>query len=266
MKPDAALFRPDSITWRVHSNPAGLLGGGRALLIEALHPTTMAVFDQNTDYRNDPWGRLWRTADWFATVTFADAAAAETAGSQLRAVHARIRGVDPLTGVSHRADETELLAWVHATAIHSFLTAYRRYGGRLSDAEADQYVSETVRIAELVGLQASEVPATLGELRDYLRGMQDALAVTPAARRGMEMILLFPPVPLAARPLWPVVSAALVALLPRRVRALYGLPWHPVADPPVRVVGYALSRVIGLVLPRISQLNPALDLSAGRAA
>ncbi|MHB8668967.1 MAG: oxygenase MpaB family protein [Acidimicrobiales bacterium] len=265
MSGDPGLFGSDSVTWRIHANPAGLLGGGRALLVQALHPTTMAVFDQNTAYEADPWGRLWRTADWFSTVTFGDTASAEMAGAQLRAVHGRLQGIDPLTGANHRADEVDLLLWVHATAIHSFLTAYRRYGGRLSDPEADRYVAETVRIAELVGLAASDVPANLGDLRDYLKGMHGRLAVTPAARKGMEMVLMFPPVPLAARPLWPVVSAAVISLLPRRVRALYGLPWHPMADPPVRVVGFSLSRLFGLVLPRITQLSPPLD-HARRAA
>lgn len=256
------LFEPDSPVWTVHSHPSSMLGGGRALLIEALHPVTMGVFDQNTDYELDPWGRLWRTAAWFAEVTFGDTATAQAAGQRLRAIHRRIRGVDPLTGVEHRADEPELLAWVHATAIHSFLTAYRRYGGRLSDIDADRYIAECVRIAELVGLEASSVPASLGDLRDYLHTMQPRLAVTSAARKGMETMLFFPPVPYALRPVWPTVSAAIIALLPRHVRALYGLPWHPFADPPTRLVGYGLSRIIGTVLPRAPWANSLVPQAA----
>lgn len=245
---DPGLFGPDSVTWRIHGNPSSLLGGGRALLVEALHPATMMVFAQNSDYENDPWDRLWRTADWFAKVTFGDTPTAEAAGAALRAVHARIVGVDPFSGEERRADDPDLLLWVHATAVHSFLTAYRRYGGRLVDADADRYVHEMVRIAELVGLSADDVPATTGGLRDYIRGV-DGLAVTAPARRGMEMILLFPPIPRPLRPMWAPLSAALVALLPRRARSLYGLPWHPGLDPPLRVVMYALTRTARVLLP-----------------
>src|SRR5689334_5975007 len=32
------LFQPDSVTWRVNQEPALLLGGGRALLMQLAHP------------------------------------------------------------------------------------------------------------------------------------------------------------------------------------------------------------------------------------
>jgi uncharacterized protein (DUF2236 family) len=258
---DVGLFGPDSVTWRIHSDPSTLLGGGRALLVEALHPTTMAVFDQNTDYEHDPWGRLWRTSEWFATVTFADTATAEAAGAGLRSVHQRLSGVDPLTGRLHRADEPELLQWVHATAVHSFLTAYRRYGGRLSDADADRYVAEMVRIAELVGLPPSAVPANLADLRAYLESVQ-GLAVTPAARRGMMLMLLSPPIPKPLWPTWAIVYAALVAILPGRVRTLYGLPWLPPGEPPLRATVYALTRLAKVVIPRPAVMRAALNRAA----
>ncbi|NDD60053.1 MAG: DUF2236 domain-containing protein, partial [Actinobacteria bacterium] len=35
-------FSPDSITWRVHSDPSMVVGGIRALLEQALHPEAMS--------------------------------------------------------------------------------------------------------------------------------------------------------------------------------------------------------------------------------
>jgi len=37
------FFGPDSVTWRVHSDPAFSVGGIRALLLQALHPVAMTA-------------------------------------------------------------------------------------------------------------------------------------------------------------------------------------------------------------------------------
>jgi hypothetical protein len=40
--PDAGLFGPESITWRIHADPSMLLGGFRALMLQPVHPLVMA--------------------------------------------------------------------------------------------------------------------------------------------------------------------------------------------------------------------------------
>ena len=92
-------------------------------------------------------------------------------------------------------------------------------------------------------------PTTMGELREYLRGVQ-GLRVTPAAREGMRTILA-PPMPLAFRPLWIIPATASVAILPRFARRLYGLPWFGPATIPVRVNVYALTRAMNILFPRL---------------
>ena len=92
--------------------------------------------------------------------------------------------------------------WIHAVEVHSFVAAYRAYAGRLDDDDADRYVAEMVRVAEMVELPAGMSPRTMGELREYLRSV-DGLQMTPAAREGMRTIF-FPPMPLALRPLWAI--------------------------------------------------------------
>ena len=180
-------------------------------------------------------------------MTFGTTAEAEAAGAIVRRVHETVRGVDDVTGRPYYAGDRELLVWVHNVLVHSFLTAYRRYGGAVSDADADRYVAEMVRIAPLVGLDESAVPATLEHLRDYLRAV-DGLQVTEAARRSMRLVLA-PPMPLPLRPLWAVPGAAAVGLVPERLRRMYGLPWFPPADPAVRLAALALFRSARVVLP-----------------
>jgi uncharacterized protein (DUF2236 family) len=252
---DAGLFGPGSVTWRVLGDPSMLVGGLRALLVQALNPLAMAGVDQHSDYRSDPWGRLRRTSAYVLTTAFADTETALAAGARVRAVHRRVAGTDPHTGREYRADAPELLAWVHNVEVHSFVAAYRRYGGRLSDADADRFVGEMTRVAELVGLDAGDVPSDLAALRAVLRSAP--LEPSPAARRGVRVVLA-PPMPLAARPLWAVPAAAAVSLLPRRARAAYGLPWFPPADPAVRVAVYSLLRAMNLVVPGPAERRSSL--------
>jgi len=41
MSPELGLYSPESIVWKVHSDPSMVVGGIRALLQQALHPVAM---------------------------------------------------------------------------------------------------------------------------------------------------------------------------------------------------------------------------------
>jgi uncharacterized protein (DUF2236 family) len=259
MAADVGLFGPESVTWRIHRDPAMLLGGLRSLIIQALHPLAMAGVDQHSDFRADPWGRFRRTAEYVVLTTFGDTATAEGLGAQVRAIHARVSGTDPHTGRAYRADDPELLAWVHNVEVHSMVTAYRRFAGRLTDAEADTYVAEMTRAAELVGLRPDDVPNDLATLRSVLREAE--LVVTPAARAGLRLILA-PPMPLPLRPLWAIPGTAAVSILPSRVRAAYGMLWPGPVDPAVRVPVSVLFRSLRVLLPESPAVREALARTA----
>ena len=260
---DTGLFGPGSVTWRVHGDPAMLIGGLRAILVQALNPLAMAGVDQHSDYRVDFWGRLQRTFEYVLTTTFGDTEAATRAGAAVRLIHGRVRGTDPHTGREYRADDPELLAWVHNVEVHSFLTAYRAYAGRLPDTDADRYVAEMVAAAELVGLAPAAVPHDVAHLRAALRAAP--LDLSPAARQGLRVVLA-PPMPLALRPLWAIPMAATVAILPRAVRRAYRLPWVPVAGTAVRPAVFSLLRAMNLARPGPPQRIEAERRLGGQAA
>jgi uncharacterized protein (DUF2236 family) len=241
------LFGPDSVAWRIHADPAMLAGGLRALLVQALEPRAMAGVDQHSKYRDDPWGRLRRTTEFVYETTYGDRAAAEAACARVRRVHEHVRGVDPATGRVYAASDADLLLWIHAVEVESFIVAYRAYAGRLGDGDADRYVAEMATVAELVELPAAMAPRSMGELHEYLRGVR-GLRITPGARDGMRTILA-PPMPIALRPLWLIPATATVAILPRFARRMYGLPWFPPATIPVRVNVFALTRAMNLLFP-----------------
>ena len=149
---DVGLFGPDSVAWHIHADPVMLIGGMRALLLQALEPAAMAAVDQHGKFREDPWGRLERTTHFVMATIYGDTAAAEAACERVRKVHARIHGVDPVTGRHYSGSDPDLLLWIHAVEVESFVLVYRKYAGRLSEEDADRYVVEMGRVAEMVEL------------------------------------------------------------------------------------------------------------------
>jgi uncharacterized protein (DUF2236 family) len=232
------------------------LGGLRALMLQALHPLAMAAVSQHSDYRTDPWGRLRRTAQYIGTVTYGTKAEAERAAARVRAVHARLSGVEPESGTPYRVDDPALLRWVHCAEVDSFLTAYLRCGGRLRPREVDAYVAEQVRGAALVGVPQTDCPASAAELREYFRGIRPLLRATAEARAALQFIL-FPPLPPAARPAWTAVAGTAFGLLPAWARGRYGLlAAHPGAALAATASGRSLRALVRLV-PDHVRASPA---------
>ena len=264
MSGDAGIFGPDSVAWRIHADPVMLVGGLRALLVQALEPRAMAAVDQHSKFREDPWGRLERTTNFVLATTYGDTAAAEAAAARVRKVHEHIHGIDPVTRGPYSASDPDLLLWIHAVEVESFLLAYRTYAGRVTTADADRYISEMARVAELVELPPGCAPHSERELRDYLVSVQ-GLRATPAAFDGLRVVM-FPPMHLRYRPLWAIPTTAAIAILPAYARRLYRIPWFPPAAVPVRTAVFALSRVLNLATPTPPALQKARARVRGRAA
>src|SRR5437899_9749022 len=87
-----SLFRPDSITWRINQEPALLLGGGRALLMQLAHPGVAAGVAEHSDFRERPLRRLLRTLELTLALTFGTRERAMAAARQINGVHRRVRG------------------------------------------------------------------------------------------------------------------------------------------------------------------------------
>ena len=264
-----SLFAPDTVTWRVHADPTMLLGGLRALLLQALHPVAMAGVAAHSGFRDDPWGRLLRTAEYVGTVTYAPPEEARRAAARIRGLHRRQPPVsDPTTGETHRIDDPELLLWVHCCETDSFLSTYVRCGGRLGAGDADRYFAEQVTSAELIGIPPAHAPADAAAMAAYFEQMQPALRVTPEARSAARFVLL-PPMPrlvavaTPARPAWISLAGTAFAMLPRWARRLYRLPAVPTTDLAATVYGRALRR--GLVsLPPGLREGPHLKAARAR--
>ena len=116
------LLPPGGAAWLVHAEASMMVGGIRALLLQSLHPVAMQGVGEHSDFRNDPLGRLRRTVFFLGTTTYCSLPEAEAAIEAVRRVHLGVSGVTP-DGRRYRADDADLLAWVHATEVDSFLEA-----------------------------------------------------------------------------------------------------------------------------------------------
>jgi len=218
------------------------LAGLRALLLQAVHPLAMAGVAQHSDFQEDPWGRLFRTAAYVKVTTFGTTTEATKAAAKVRGVHRRLAGIEPESGQAYRVDDPALLLWVHCCEVESFLSTTTRCGLRLSAADKDAYYAEQVRSAKLIG--AAAAPDSVSAMADYFAGMRHELRVTEAARRTVKFVL-FPPMPTKvgltpARPAWTLVAATAGAMLPRWARRMYRLPGLPTTDLAATASGIAL--------------------------
>ena len=133
---------------------------------------------------------------------------------------------------------------------------------QLTEVERDQYLSEMVLFAELVGLNKSEVPDSTAKMKFYFEEIAPELRASDDAKRA-AIFLTLPPLPTALRfatpaaPAWASIAALAGASLPNWARSLYGwptLPGHGIATD-LALIGLRKSL---LVLPFDGLMPPTL--------
>ncbi|GLZ04194.1 hypothetical protein Acsp03_16600 [Actinomadura sp. NBRC 104412] len=234
MHEDHGLFGPGSVTWRVMGEPVLVIGGIRALLLQALHPPTMWGTAQNSELM-DPrsaWARMQRTVDFVRVRTYGTTQEVERVGRRVRKLHSMLTGLNLRTGETFPVDDPENLLWVHMGEVDSYLDVARRAGVPLSDADADRFVDEQRRAAAVVGLDPADVPASVAEMKEYYQEMRKRIWACREAREGL-LRMFNPNVPRKLLPLKlaaPAIGVLVVSTLPRWARRMYGLPGLPTSD------------------------------------
>lgn len=214
-------FGPDSITWLIMSDWSTMIGGVESLLVQTLHPPTMAGVADHSNYKEDPYGRLHRTGNFLGTTTFSSGEEAQRMVNVVRKVHTRVTGTTP-EGVPYEANDPHNLAWVHCTEVDGFLRGFQRYGRvSITDAEADQYVAEMARVGEALGV--IDAPRSVGELDERLKLYLPELKYGSQARECVRW-LIFPPNKIGAVAAYSVILAASINLLPSWARRKLWLP------------------------------------------
>jgi len=201
-----------------------MLGGPRALLMQAAHPLVAAGIVDHSRFRQDPWRRLARTMTGLYTIVFGTREQADRVGAVTRTAHERVRG--RRGGRTYGAADPALMLWVHSTLVDTGLVMYETYVGPLEPETAEDFYEEMKVVATLFGVPPDVHPPTLAHFRSYQRSSLESgeVRVGPDAR-AVAAAVLAPPAPLPLRPALRAVAAQVAGLLPPTLREQYGVRW-----------------------------------------
>jgi uncharacterized protein (DUF2236 family) len=219
---EAGLYLPNQAPWIVHADFATLVGGIRALLMQALHPGSLTGVRQHSRYKDDPLGRLAGTIRWLTVTTFGPIASNQKEADRVNRLHTRVKGeYQTAAGESrqYQAADKDLLLWVHVAFMDSFLRTHQNYSKRPIPGGADEYVRLWAASVKPLGLDVA--PQSEAELLETLRGFEKDLVVTDDTRDVIKWIK-YPPLPLAAKPFYRLFFFAALASMPPSYQALIG--------------------------------------------
>jgi uncharacterized protein (DUF2236 family) len=243
---EPALTAPDSVTWRVFKNPLALLIGGiAAVILELAEPRVRTGVWEHTSFRRDPLRRVQRTGLAAMITVYGPRSAAEAMIARVDRVHRHVRGMTS-SGQPYRADDPELLVWVHATASFGFLQAYHAYVHALDESECDSYYRDGRSSADLYG--ARDVPLSQSDANALFEAMRGKLERSPVIFEFLGIMRHARILPWPLSWLQEMAVKGAVELLPAWVRELLGLsaawdlrPWQRRA---IRLGGAAADRLL----------------------
>ena len=197
---DPGLFLPNQAPWIAHADMATLVGGIRALLMQALHPGSLKGVMQHSRYKEDPLGRLSGTIRWLTVTTFASTQSVNGEADRVNTMHQKVRGSykDSVgNDKKYFASDPHLLLWVHIAFMDSFLRCHQLYSLRELPGGADAYVRLWSKSVTPLGLK--KAPMSEAEMMSEIDRFRSELAVTDETREVIRWIKN-PPLPKLSLP------------------------------------------------------------------
>jgi uncharacterized protein (DUF2236 family) len=203
---DRGLFGPESIAWKVHDDFISMMIGGiSSLILQALHPQALAGVWDHSSFREDLKGRLGRTAFFIAATTYGPKGMADSVIDRVNQIHQKVSGFDEFNQ-PYRADDPELLAWVHLTETRSFIHSYESYRNEpLGNSQKDQYFLEMKMLGERLG--AINLPQSYAATDQAIRNYIPQLHYGDRAKSIIALLENFPS-SLVARPFVRMITKA----------------------------------------------------------
>ena len=224
---EGGFYLPGDAPWVVHRDFATLVGGVRALLLQALHPGALGGVAQHSRYEEDPLGRLSGTIRWLTVTTFGSMTAIRNEAGRVNKMHDRVAGeYEKNSGekTPYRAADKDLLLWVHIAFMDSFLRTHQNYSTNPIPGGADAYVTQWSKSVGPLGLE--KVPMNENELIEALDHYRPQLRVDDKARSVINWIQNAP-LPRAAKPAYRLLFHSALATLPRDFRQMIGIRSYP---------------------------------------
>jgi uncharacterized protein (DUF2236 family) len=220
---DAGLFGPNSAVWQVHGCIATLVGGIRALLMQAAHPAALTGVAEHSAYDTDPLGRLERTTRWLTITSFGSTEAIEIEARRVREMHKRVTGTyEEKSGAQsqYSASDPRYLLWVHCAFTDSFLRAHQELGYQLPQG-ASQYVREWSKSAEPLGLVGA--PQSQEELSDVMASFAKNEVTSIAMTPPIVGFILKPPFSKGGMFFYRILANAAIATIDEPFLSVLGL-------------------------------------------
>jgi len=217
------LFGPGSAVWQVHGCIATLVGGVRALLLQAAHPAPLSGVAEHSRYESDPLGRLAGTTRWLTVTTFAATEVIDREAARVNAMHDHVKGEFKNKqghDQSYKAKDPRFLLWVHCAFTDSFLKAHLALGYPI-DQGADTYVAQWSKSAIPLGL--NNAPMSVAELEAALDDFRKYDLATVARTAEVVRFILNPPFNGAGAFFYKIISNAAIATLDKHELTLLGL-------------------------------------------
>jgi uncharacterized protein (DUF2236 family) len=255
----ALIAKPGSTIWRYAGDARLISTGAYAILLQVAHPTVGAGVSEHSDFRADPWGRLFRTLDYSYAMTYGGPVLAGEMGARIRAMHKHIKGVKP-DGERYHALEPEAYAWVHATLAHSIVRGHELLGSPIPAAELEGFYADWRRGGRLIGIRERDLPESWADFGDYFECMvEERLVRTEAVDEVLESLVspARPPLPLLPESAWRIAripamrqtNLITAGLLSPLLRERFGIPWSRAQERRLRAMA-AASRAATPLLPR----------------
>ena len=190
---DEGYFGPESAVWQVHGCIATIVGGIRALLLQACHPAPLAGVAEHSRYESDPLGRLAGTTRWLTITTFASTDVILREAARVNAMHSHVKGeYTSKSGerLAYQASDPRYLLWVHCAFTDSFLATHLALGYPI-DKGADAYVSEWSKSAVALGLK--DAPQSVAELNTVMDNFRKNELKADSKTEEVVRFILNPP-------------------------------------------------------------------------
>jgi uncharacterized protein (DUF2236 family) len=231
---DGGLYVPTDAPWVIHRDFGTLVGGIRALLMQALHPGSLAGVSDHSRYEKDPLGRLAGTIRWLTITTFGSHSAVSQEATRVNRLHKRVTGTYEAghnETRAYRAADPDLLLWVHVAFMESFLVAHEMYAATpiprgSAESPADNYVEQWGRSVAPLGLE--DTPSSRREMDDTITDLwKTGVLVSTESTKSVVGFIRRPPLPLVVRPIYRLLFDAAVVSMRPEFRGMLGLTAKP---------------------------------------
>jgi uncharacterized protein (DUF2236 family) len=262
---DVGLFKPTDAAWIVHADVATMIGGIRALLMQALHPGSLAGVMQHSRYEEDALGRLSGTIRWLTICSFGSTQALEHESARVRQMHEKVKGnftTNDNQKRDYKASDPDLLLWVHVAFTDSFLASHQVFGQR--PINADEYVKQWGEVVIPLGVQTT--PQSQSELKETLKNYDNQLRVDDKTKRVINFIQN-PPFTGPTKLVYKILFAAAYNLLEPQHQKAIGLKAvdKRIAIPAAKFMMNTLRFILGTNSPlETAALNRHLRLGHGK--